>query len=279
MTRVATEMNAMPNRVRLLPALVGLLVLAGALAVQNSGAAGPPPLTLSVNVNGLLEVDLGNGTRIRTSAAPGAVIPPGPYLAIVSSDLLDSQDVYHMFHLSGPGVSLSSELLPCENPAPINTVMLQPNSTYTYDDLRHPELTHVVFTTSSTGSSADTSGVSSGPSTAKSTGSVSNTSIVGSGVKGVAFRGTLTGTVNSVGMLTLRQGGKSVSSLESGRYKITVADTTAKGGFTIEGLHGPPVMLTGSSFVGKRTVTLDLTAGQWTFFSSTGTKHRFTVVA
>ena len=86
MTVVATEMSVMPHRVRLLPVLVGLLALAGALAVHDSGAAAPPPLTLSVNLNGLLEVDLGNGTRIRTSSAPGAVIPPGPYLAIVSSD-------------------------------------------------------------------------------------------------------------------------------------------------------------------------------------------------
>ena len=178
-----------------------------------------------------------------------------------------------------PGVSLSSELLPCENPAPINTVMLQLNSTYTYDDLRHPELTHVVFTTSSTGSSADTSGGSSGPSTAKSTGSVSNTAIVGSGIKSVPFRGTLIGTVNSAGRPTLRRGGKSVSSLKSGRYKIAVEDTTSKGGFIIEGLHRQSVIVTGSSFVGKHTMTFDLTAGQWVFYSSAGTRHRCVVVA
>jgi len=269
----------MPHRIRLVPVLVGLLALAGALAVQGSRAAAPPPLTLSVNVNGSLEVVLGNGTRIRTSAAPGAVIPPGPYLAIVSSDLLDSKDVYHMYHLSGPGVSLSSELLPCENPAPINTVMLQPSATYTYDDLRHPELTHVVFTTAAAGSSSDTSGGSSGPATAKSTGSVSNTSVVGSAIKNAVFRGTLTGMVNSAGTLTLHQAGKSVSSLKSGRYRIAVKDETPKSGFTIERRNGQPVIVTGSSFVGKRTVTFTLTAGQWMFYTSTGKKHHFVVVA
>lgn len=268
----------MPHRVRLLLVLVGLLALAGAFAVQGSRAAATPPLTLSVNVNGLLEVVLGNGTRIRTATAPGAVIPPGPYLAIVSSDLLDSKDVYHMFHLSGPGVSLSSELLPCENPAPINTVMLQPNSTYTYDDLRHPELTHVVFTTSATGSSTDTSGGASGPSTAKSTGSVSNTSVVGSGIKSAPVRATLIGTVNSVGVLTLRRDGKNVSSLKPGRYMIAVDDTTSKGGFTIA-RQTQSVVLTGPSFVGKHTVTVYLGAGRWVFYSSTGTKHHFVVGA
>jgi hypothetical protein len=278
MTGVAAEMSARPHRIRLVPILVGLLALAGALGVSGSEAAAPPPLTLSVNVNGALEVVLGNGTRIRTSTAPGAAIPPGPYLAIVNSDLLDSKDVYHMFHLSGPGVSLSSELLPCENPAPINTVMLQPNSTYTYDDLRHPELTHVVFTTSAAGSSSDTSGGSSAPSTAKSTGSVSNTSIVGSGIKSAPFRGTLVGRVASVGGITLSHNGTSVSSLKSGRYKLSVDDSTPKGGFTIE-RQKQSVVLTGSSFVGKHTVVVYLRAGQWMFYSKTGRKHHFVVVA
>jgi hypothetical protein len=206
------------------------------------------------------------------------VIPPGPHLAIVSSDLLDSNDVYHMFHLSGPGVSLSSELLPCENPAPVNTVMLQPNSTYTYDDLRHPELAHVVFTTSATGSSTDTNGGASGPSTAKATGSVSNTSVIGSGIKSASVRGTLVGTVNAVGVLTLRHDGKNVSSLKPGRYMIAVDDTTSKGGFTIA-KQSQAVVLTGPSFVGKHTVSVYLSAGQWLFYSSTGTKHHFVVAA
>lgn len=269
----------MPHRVRLVTVLIGLLALVGALGVQGSQAA-TPPLTLNVNVNGSLEVVLGNGTRIRTSSAPGAVIPPGPYLAIVGSDVPDTQDVYHMFHLSGPGVNLSSDLLPCENPMPLLTVTLQPNSTYTYDDLRHPDLTHVVFSTSAGGSSSDTSGGSSGsPSTAKPTGSVSNSSAVGSGIKNHPFRGTLVGTVSSAGKLTLSHNGTSVSSLKSGRYKIAVDDTTPKGGFTIEEVHRQSVMVTGSSFVGKHTVTFYLRAGQWMFYSSTGKKHHFIVVA
>jgi hypothetical protein len=277
MTGVPTEMSAIPHRVLLLPVLVGVLA-AGAFASQSSGSVAPPPLTLNVNVNGALEVVLGNGTRIRTATAPGAVIPPGVYLAIVSSDLLDSKDVYHMFHLSGPGVSLSSELLPCENPAPINTVTLQPSSTYTYDDLRHPELTHVVFTTSATGSSTDTNAGASGPSTAKPTGSVSNTSVIGSGIESATVRGTLAGTVNSVGVLTLRHDGKNVSSLKPGHYKIAVDDSTSKGGFTIA-KQSRSVVLTGPSFVGKHTVTVYLSTGQWMFYSSTGTKHHFVVAA
>ncbi len=268
----------MRKRVLLVPVLAGLLVLAGVLGIQDSRAAAPQ-LTLSVNLNGSLEVVLGNGTRIRTSNAPGATISPGPYLAIVGSDVPDSQDVYHMFHLAGPGVNLSSELLPCENPMPLLTVTLQPSSTYTYDDLRHPELTHVVFTTSAGGSSSDSSGGSSGPATAKSTGSVSNSSVVGSALANIPFRGTLVGTVRSARMLTLSHNGNTVSSLKAGRYKIAVDDETTKGGFTIGGVHKQSVMVTGSSFVGKRTATVYLRAGRWMYYSSAGPKHHFAVVA
>jgi hypothetical protein len=232
---------------------------------------------LNVNASGALEVVLGNGTHLRTPNAPGAVIPPGPYLAIVASDVPDSQDSYHMFHLFGPGVNVSSDLLPCENPAPVNTVMLLPSSTYTYEDSRHPDLTHVVFTTSAAGSSADTAGGSGGPATAKSTGAVSNSSLVGSAVKKV--RGTLVGTISSVGRTTLSLDGKGVSSLKSGRYKLTVDDRTPKGGFAIEHGNSPSAAITGPSFVGRHTVTVYLSAGRWAFSSSTGAKHAFVVVA
>ena len=264
------------HRVRLVIVLVGVLTPAGSLGVQDAAAA-PPPMTLNVNVNGALEVVLGNGTHLRTSSAPGAVIPPGSYMVIVASDVPDSQDVYHMFHLFGPGVSLSSELLPCENPAPVLAVTLQPSSTYTYEDSRHPDLTHVVFSTSAGGSSADTAGAAWHPSTASATGSVANSSVVGSGIK--KLRGTLVGAITAAGKPTLSLNGKGFSSLKSGRYKLMIDDKTANGGFTIGQLNKPFVRVTTTSFVGRRTVTLTLTAGRWLFYSSASAKHGFVVVA
>lgn len=263
------------DRARLVSLLAGVLALAGALGVQQTGAAGPPPLTLNVNAGGGLEVVLGNGTRVRTNSAPGAVIPPGPYLAIVASDVPDSVDVYHMYHLFGPGVNLSSELLPCENPAPVNTVVLQPSSTYTYEDSRHPEITRVVFSTSAGGSSADTAGSGGAPSTAKAIGSISNSSVVGSGVESV--RATLVAALAGTGAPSLSLKGKRVSSLRPGRYRITVLDRTAQLGFTIGKLHAFPKTLTAPSFVGTRTVTLVLTAGTWRVSTSAGTGRSFTV--
>jgi hypothetical protein len=205
------------------------------------------------------------------------VIPPGPYLAIVASDVPDSQDIYHMFHLFGPGVNLSSELLPCENPAPVNTVSLQPGATYTYEDSRHPDITHVVFTTSVAGSSADTVGSAAGPSTAKTTGSVGNSSVVGSGIKTV--RGTLAATITRTGTLSVSLNGKRLSTLKAGRYAIAVDDRAQQSGLVIGRQHRSPIVVTGPSFTGRHTVTLYLAAGHWSAYSAPGTKRVFTVVA
>jgi hypothetical protein len=267
----------MVHRVRLASVVAGLMALAGAVGVQSSHAAAPP-LTLSVNLGGTLEAVLGNGTKIRSTAAPGAVIPPGSYLILVNSDVPDSRDIFHLFHLSGPGVNVSSDLLPCENPRPLYAVTLLPSSTYTYEDSRNPQLAPIVFSTSATGSSADTNANLGGPATGKSQGTTSNTSVLGTDGK-APFRGTLLGTVSPAGALSLSHNGKAVSSLKSGRYRIAVDDRASSGGFTIEKLHTRGVLVTGSRFVGRHTVTLELKPGKWMFFSSAAQKHQFAVVA
>jgi hypothetical protein len=270
-------MKVVPHRVRLVSVVAGLLALAGVLGVQSSRAA-EPSLTLNVNLNGSLEAVLGNGTRIRTTSAPGTVIPPGSYLLIVRSDVPDDKDIFHLFHISGAGVNVSSDLLPCENPRELYVVTLRPNAVYTYEDIRHPELARVVFSTSGEGSSAETSSTAAGPATGKLSGSVANSSPIGSGIKAAPFRGTLIGTVGPGGKLTLSHKGKSVSSLKSGRYTIAVEDKTPEGGFMIERPNKKPVALTGSSFIGKHAVTVNLNAGKWMFYSAAAKKHGFTVV-
>jgi len=226
-----------------------------------------------VSASGPLEVVLGNGTRIRSASAPGSVIPPGTYLLIVNTDLPEPRDSFHIFHLSGPGVNMSSDLLPCENPREIYEITLRPSSTYVYEDTRHPETTRVVFSTAASGSSTDTSGASSGPGSTSSSGTVSNQSVVGSS----AFRGTLVATV-AAGKLTLSRNGKDVSSLKTGRYRIAVDDRTAAGGFALQRPKGETVQVTAPSFVGKRSIMLTLRPGRWAYSSATA-RRTFTVVA
>ena len=171
---------------------------------------------------------LGNGTRIRTSSAPGTVIPPGPYLLIVKSDVPDEKDVFHLFHLSGAGVDMSSDLLPCENPREIYTINLRPNSTYVYEDGRHPELAEGRLHHVELGVELRHGQRGGGHSAGGYAGSVSNASLLGS----KAVRGTLSGKVTAAG-LTLSAKGKAVSLIKSGRYRVTVDDRTSKLGFTI----------------------------------------------
>jgi len=75
--------------------------------------------------------------------------------------------------------------------------------------------------------------------------------------------------------------GKAVSKLKSGRYKITVVDKTPARSFVVQQNNHSATTVSGVSFVGTRSVTLNLTAGQWAFYSSAGTKSKssFIVVA
>jgi len=243
-------------------------LLAASVAHTGSAATAVPSLTLNVNLSGALEIVLGNGTRIRS----GAVVPPGPYLVLVASDVPDSRDLFHIFHLYGPSLNVESDLLPCENPRPLYTVTLKPSTTYTYEDSRNPQLGQFVFTTSASGSSSDTAG-GAAPTGAggKTAGTSSNTSVLASSLP---FRGTLVGTVGRGGALTLSRNGKAVSTLRAGRYAISVDDRAASLGFQLAPVSGPKVTVTGTSFVGERRMTVALSAGRWSF----GT-HRFTVLA
>ncbi len=270
----------MPDRVRLVTVLVGFLALAGALGVDGARAAS---LVLNQNADGTLSVILANGTHVRTSNPPGAVIPPGIYETVVNNDVPEARDDYHMFHLFGPGVNLETDLLAGDDRAQPHTVTLLPNSTYIFQDERALQVTRVVFSTSAAGTAAADSGSGSpssssgGASTGKPAPSVVNTDRVGSGL--VAFRGTLTGGVNTFGKLSLSFKGKKVSTLKAGRYKIAVLDETSKSAFNLQRLSKQPVTLAGRLFVGKRTVTLTLQAGQWIFYSSPGKKSYFIVVS
>lgn len=270
----------MPGRVRLVTVIVGLLALAGALGVEGAHAAS---LVLGLNEDGTLVVILPSGTPVRTSSPPGVVIPPGTYPTVVSNGVPEFRDTYHMFHLSGPGVNLQTDLLAGDDRSEVHTVTLLPNSTYIFQDDRAPQVTRVVFSTSAAGTAVAESGggspssSSGGASTGKPAPSVVNTDRVGSGL--VAFRGTLTGGVNTFGKLSLSFKGKKVSTLKAGRYKIAVLDETSKSAFNLQRLSKQPVTLAGRLFVGKRTVTLTLQAGQWIFYSSPGKKSYFIVVS
>src|SRR5262249_42747692 len=149
------------------------LVVFAALLAPGGAQAVTPQLRFNLNVGRYLEVITQSGTHIRTSSAPGTVIPPGVYQAVISTEVGDAEDTHHMFHLAGPGQNLQTDLVGGDSPTEVYTITLLPSSTYTFSDDRNPALTQVVFSTSATGT-ADAGAVSSGASQSNSGGTVSN---------------------------------------------------------------------------------------------------------
>jgi hypothetical protein len=257
---------------------VGPLVAALALGVgAQSARAADPALYVTFRENHTFTVTLADGTQVGTTSGPPTVIPAGKYDLFLDDSAVVSGMV---FDLSGPGVKLVEDLFDGEDPSETFTETFLPNSTYTWRDDMRPGLVWV-FTTSqpgssSGGSSSGSSGASAGN---KSSGKAPSKDIVGSAIKASPFRGTLDGTVSSTGKLILTLKGKNVSTLKSGRYTISIVDKTSKSGFTLQAIRKQPVTVTGVAFVGKHSVAIDLKAGQWMFYSSTGKKSYFIVHA
>ena len=160
-------------------------------------------------------------------------------------------------------------------------VTFLPNSTYVYQDDYAPSATRRVFSTTGGGAATSTSsGSSSGQ-------VITGSSITGSKVTGskgtassapVRFRGALAGTVGATGKLGLTFQGKDVEKLKAGRYTITVTDLSSKDGFVLEQIKHKAVTVAQAGFVGKRSLKIDLTAGQWFFFPTPGGKKIYFIV-
>jgi hypothetical protein len=273
-----------------LTSLAGFLVLlaAGAAglvagAASGSHAAVSTTIYAGFDADGNIRMAFADGSMIGTPTPPGTVVPAGTYTIQLNNNGLDDAGGQHVFHLLGPGVNLSAgnNLY-----ATLTwTATFQPSSTYVYQDDLNPTTIREVFGTPGSGAGTATAGSSSSvttptsssttkPKTAKPTSS----DIVGSQV--APFRGTLTGTVDAAGKLALTLKGKSVSTLKSGRYTVTVTDHSSKSGFTVQEVRKGATTVTGVPFVGKHSVTLTLKPGQWFFYATfVGKKNYFIVIA
>jgi hypothetical protein len=238
----------------------------------TANPATPSPLTL--NYDGVLEVILANGTHITTSSAPGVVIPPGRYEALINNEVPDTRDTAHIFRLSGPGVIVSTDLLSGDEKSELYTITLAPNAVYTFDDERQPSLPPVVFSTSSAAPAA--SGTTPVGTAATPSNTTSNSSIAGSEI--IPFRGTLNAVVTAAG-LTLTQKNRSVTAMviKAGRYRIVVSDHSARRSLLLRRARKAPLTLTHAAFTGRRAVMITLVAGQWVFYSAGGPKRHFLV--
>jgi hypothetical protein len=222
-------------------------------------------------------------TIVGDSGAPVASIPPGHYQVDVRTPVdfgmypgIPGQTDYTacrgvpQFQLEGPGVDLFTTMTAGCDSDRVFPETFQANGTYVAQDLNQPALTHATFTTLASGSAAPvTVTYGGGKGTAES-----QSALVGS----LALKGTLHATVTVNGALKLLNAGKTVSSLAAGRYKFAISDQDAKATFNLLGpAYTAPKALTAAGFKGTHSVTLSLTSGKWSYYTSLATLHFFRV--
>jgi len=81
----------------------------------------------------------------------------------------------------------------------------------------------------------------------------------------------LVGTVGPGYTITLKRGTTKVKTLKAGTYMFVITDKAAIHNFTIEREKGGPKIekvLTGTSFQGKKTVSVTLKKGSWKYYCS-----------
>ena len=253
--------SPMARRIPLLVALIGALVWVG-----GSQPAVSQQVYVYFDVDGNLQVTYVDGSKV------GGTIPPGTYTITLNSNGADDYAIDHIFHLSGPGVDYKATNT---NTQATFSVTFQLGATYTMQDDLDPKVRQAILATNAGVGSSPPNPTTSPTSTTKKTPTPTSSDIVGSGI--VPFRGKLAGTVNGTGKLALTVKGKAVSTLKAGLWTFTVVDKSATSGFEIQKLKASAIMLTGVGYKGTHVATINLKAGQWTFFSPTAKKNYFIV--
>jgi hypothetical protein len=186
-----------------------------------------------------------------------------------------------MFQLTGPGVSITTDLSSGGETVAQFTATFVAGATYVAQDTQLPGSRRTIGIASSGSSSSLASGPGSSATSGGSTSSNTNQaqSVVGSAIGKTTLRGSLTGTVSPAGAPALTKSGKPVTILKSGRYTFVIDDHSRKSGFVVEPPEGHPVTVTGAAFVGTKRATLTLTKGQWQFFTPGRAKRTFEVAA
>lgn|GEM_PF-1102590 len=259
-----------------------VLVPTGTAALVAAGLPALPTLYVVYAINCTFSIVDDQGKKV-TSIAPGTyqvdVTTPMQFKLIEQADHPSPNDFtgckgWVQFQLTGPGVNLFTTLTTgCDSFYLLPSTYYAPNSTYTALDLNQPAVTKTTFTTLASGTPV----IPTSPYLPTSSKGFLSTDLIGSSI-GAVFRGALAGTVSSRGASSLAYKGKAVSTLKAGRYRFSIDDRSARSGFTIRRAgSASAAVITRPAFVGRRSVTVLLRAGLWTYGSSMGATHRFAV--
>jgi hypothetical protein len=206
-----------------------------------------------------------------TTIAPGtyqvAISTPDPFGLFGNSGSTSQAACrgFVQFRLTGPGVSLFTTLENGDSAFELYSETFRAGGTYTLQDDGNVTASRRSLTVSATGSAG--SSTTSTTSTSSATGSAST-----------AFRGALEVVVSRGGKLVVTRKGKPIGALKTGRYTISVRDTSRRDGFSLQPPKGKAQPITNAAYVGVRVLGMTLAPGRWTFFAPGGTKIGLAVV-
>jgi hypothetical protein len=281
--RISTLLSVLAVAAVLVPAgNAGLRTGVGAR--DTAPPAAFPTLYVKYAMNCTFTIVDDNGKTVN-SIAPGSyqvyvstpimfklVVPGGPGVdQLVDGDYTGCRG-WVQFQLTGPGVNVFTTLdSGCDAFLLLPAQTFKAGATYTAQDLNQPSLTRTTFSTQTSGTPL----VPKTPYTATSGKGTTFGDLFGSAIKKLS--GTLTGTLSAGGKPALTSKGRPVSTLKAGRYKFVITDRDPKHSFKIQAVKGKPTTLSGVRFVGKKSLTLRLTAGQWKYTSGLGKAFIFRV--
>lgn len=196
------------------------------------------------------DVGAGDSFTISLRDSSGAAVKhldPGTYTLLVHD-----HSAIHNFDLTGPGVSVSTDI---EGVGDQTFTITLVDGTYTYQCDAHATQMHGAFTVGSVTGTTTTSNPAPKPPPAAAT--------------------KLAGAIGPGAKLSLRP----TSGLVAGTFKLAVTDTSSSDGFR---LSGPGITRsTGVRFTGTTTWTLSLKAGTYTYASleHPKSKHTFRIAS
>jgi hypothetical protein len=271
------------SRLRVLGLSACVLTL-GAAAL-GAGAARADSTTINVFYSATsLSVKLSTGQAIPS----GGSIPAGSYQVLVYDA---NDDLNPNFTMSGPGVSISSNLnstgMGIDLPSTFGPFNFQAGATYSVQDTNLGPSSTQTFTASSSGGGTSNGGggtTAGGGGTTPGGGTTSGAGGQSSGhgsssAGSMTTIGTISGSVATSGKLALLFGGKALRTLQPGHYKITVVDHAKKAGLMLGVASArKPLTLSSLAASGTSSHTVNLTAGKWYFEpTARGPKTYFTV--
>jgi hypothetical protein len=275
------------RRLPIITALLAAAVFVPTVSASSSDTAPPATPTLYVNytMNCTFSIVNDSGQPV-TQIPPGTyqlevttpimfklVVPGGPGDNTAPSDLTGCHG-WVQFSLTGPSVNIATTLdVGCDSNLLLPPTVFKPSSTYTAVDANNPTGTRMSFTTAASGAPQTPSSTPYDATSGK--GDVQQTLLASGSVLA-----NLSGAVSPKGAVSLLNRGHAITTLPAGKYRFTILDKDTKGGFSILGPKSTKVsILTGPGYVGRKTVTLNLTTGRWVFYSDVGKQSTFMVTS